>query len=60
MSKKNDDARKARTHFEQVPLKVVKQIVGDDMPEAPKAGTGDTAKKATPPRPSGTAAKTGR
>jgi hypothetical protein len=33
MSKPSQVKRKPRTHFEQVPLEVVKQIAGEDTPK---------------------------
>jgi hypothetical protein len=39
MAKSNDATRKSRTHFEQVPLAVVKKIALQDAPKDKKAGT---------------------
>jgi len=39
MAKPNDAPRKSRTHFEQVPIEVVKKIAEQDVPNGKKAGT---------------------
>ena len=40
MHKTDEAARKPQTHFEQVPLEVVKKIAKEDVSEDKKAGTG--------------------
>ena len=39
MAKSNDAARKSQTHFEQVPIEIVKKIAELDMSKDKKAGT---------------------
>jgi len=39
MAKSNKATRKSNTHFEQVPLKVVKKIAEPDPPKDKKVGT---------------------
>ena len=38
MAKTNDAARKPQTHFEQIPLDVVKKIAEEHVPKDNKAG----------------------
>jgi hypothetical protein len=38
MAKSNDAMRKSRTHFEQVPIEVVKKIARQDVSKGKKAG----------------------
>jgi hypothetical protein len=40
MTKSNDATRKSQTHFEQVPVEVVKKIAEQDVSTGKKAGTG--------------------
>ncbi len=39
MAKSNDATRKSQTHFEQVPVEVVKKIADQDVSKDKKAGT---------------------
>jgi hypothetical protein len=39
MAKSNAATRKSRTHFEQVPIEVVKKLAEQDAPKPRKAGT---------------------
>jgi hypothetical protein len=39
MAKSNDAPRKSQTHFEQVPIEVVKKIADPDVSKHKKAGT---------------------
>ena len=39
MAKSNDAKRKSQTHFEQVPIEVVKKIAEQDVSKDKKAGT---------------------
>jgi hypothetical protein len=39
MAKSNAATRKSQTHFEQVPIEVVKTIAEQDAPKDTKAGT---------------------
>lgn len=39
MAKSNDGTRKSQTHFEQVPIEVVKKVAGQDVSEGKKTGT---------------------
>jgi hypothetical protein len=39
MAKSNDATRKFQTHFEQVPIEVVKKIADRDVSKEKKAGT---------------------
>ena len=39
MAKSNDATRKSQTHFEQVPIEVVKKIADEDLSKDKKAGT---------------------
>lgn len=39
MTKSNEATRKSRTHFEQVPIEVVKKIAEQDVSKDKKAGT---------------------
>ena len=39
MAKSNDATRKSQTHFEQVPIEVVKKIADQDVSKDKKAGT---------------------
>jgi hypothetical protein len=39
MAKSNDATRKSRTHFQQVPIEVVKKIAEQDGSRDKKAGT---------------------
>jgi hypothetical protein len=39
MAKSNDTSRKSQTHFEQVPIEVVKKVAEQDLPKDKKAGT---------------------
>ena len=39
MPKSNDATRKPRTHFEQVPIDIVKKIAEQDVTKDKKAGT---------------------
>lgn len=39
MAKSNSGARKSKTHFEQVPLEVVRKIADQGAPRDKKAGT---------------------
>jgi hypothetical protein len=39
MAKSNNATRKPQTHFEQVPIDVVKKIAEQDVSKAKKAGT---------------------
>jgi hypothetical protein len=39
MAKSNDATRKSQTHFEQVPIEVVKKIAEQDVSKDKKAGT---------------------
>jgi hypothetical protein len=39
MAKSNDGSRKSQTHFEQVPIEVVKKIADQDVSKDKKAGT---------------------
>ncbi len=39
MAKSNDATRKSPTHFEQVPIEVVKKIAEQDSPKDRKVGT---------------------
>ncbi len=38
MTKANNAARKRPTHFEQIPLEVVKKVAKEDVPNDKKAG----------------------
>ena len=39
MPKSNDGSRKSPTHFEQVPIEIVKKIADQDVSKDKKAGT---------------------
>jgi hypothetical protein len=39
MAKSNTASRKSRTHFEQVPIEVVKKIAAQDVPKDKKVET---------------------
>jgi hypothetical protein len=39
MTKSDEATRKSQTHFEQVPIEVVKKIAGQDVSKDKKAGT---------------------
>jgi hypothetical protein len=39
MAKSNGATPKPRTHFEQVPIEVVKKVADPDLPKGKKAGT---------------------
>jgi hypothetical protein len=39
MTKRSQAVRKSRTHFEQIPLEVVKKIAEGDVPKDEEAGT---------------------
>ncbi len=47
MTKSNDATRKSRTHFEQVPVEVVKKIATQDAPKDKRAGTARMSVDAT-------------
>jgi hypothetical protein len=52
MTKANDAARKRQTHFEQVPLDVVKQVIKEGAPKAKRTEIGDVSNKPASPRKS--------
>jgi hypothetical protein len=43
VTKTIDATRKSRTHFEQIPVEVVKKIAEADVPNDEKAGTDDVS-----------------
>jgi hypothetical protein len=47
MPKSNNGTRKSQTHFEQVPVEVVKKIAEQDVPKGKKAGTANVAVEPT-------------
>jgi hypothetical protein len=47
MTKPNEATRKPQTHFEQVPIEVVKKIAEPDAPKDKKVGTAHTGVEPT-------------
>jgi hypothetical protein len=47
MAKSNNATRKSHTHFEQVPIAVVKKIARQDAPKDKKSGTARTGVEPT-------------
>lgn len=50
MAKSNDATRKPQTHFEQVPIDVVKKIAEPDVSKDKKAGTARAGVESIPRR----------
>ena len=48
MAKSNDAPRKSQTHFEQVPIEVVKKIADQDVSKDKKAGIARLGVQPTP------------
>jgi hypothetical protein len=47
MAKSKNASRESQTHFEQVPVEVVKKIAESDVSKGQKAGTAQVASKRT-------------
>jgi hypothetical protein len=48
--KKNAAARKSSTHFEQIPLDIVKKIAEVDSSKKARAGTGKAVRRGSRPK----------